>query len=103
MREPRTDPARTHEQVLQSLNRKGIVDRKSLKGMIETLAEREAAHKAADESSDATVSGDEEEEPRRKRRRFSDSIIQQRMEEDRERVMNPSPPNSVYIANIFPA
>lgn len=48
--------------------------------------------RAAENSSDETMSGDEEVEEdaeqrqRKKRRRFSDSIIQQRMEEDRERV-----------------
>jgi len=64
------------------------VDRKILKDMSEMLAEREAAHKAVDESSDDTVSGDDDDEEhadRQKRRRFSDSLIQQRMEEDRER------------------
>ncbi|KAA8897810.1 CTD kinase subunit gamma CTK3-domain-containing protein [Sphaerosporella brunnea] len=79
--------AETVKKVLQSLNRKGIVDRKTLKEMTEILAEREAAHKAVGESSDDTVSGgeeDEEGEPRKKRL-LSDSIIQQRMEEDRER------------------
>jgi len=51
------------------------------------LEEREAAHKAVNDSSEATVSSDEGEEKveRQKRRRFSDSLIQQRMEEDRER------------------
>lgn len=74
-------------QVLQCLHRKGIVDWKTLKDMTEMLAEREAAHKAADESSDETVSGDDDKEvERQKRRRFSDTLIQQRMEEDRERV-----------------
>lgn len=78
-------------QVLQSLNRKGIVDRKTLKDMTEMLSQREAAHKATDESSDDTVSGDDDDDDddppgRQKRRRFSDTLIQQRMEEDRERV-----------------
>jgi hypothetical protein len=73
-------------QVLQSLNRKGIVDRKTLKEMTEMLAEREAAHKAVSESSDDMASGDDEEEEPQKKRRFSEAIIQQRMEEDRERV-----------------
>jgi hypothetical protein len=71
------------------LNRKGIVDRKTLKDMSEMLAGREVAHKAVDESSDDTVSGDDDDEEhaeRQKRRRFSDTLIQQRMEEDRERV-----------------
>jgi hypothetical protein len=68
------------------LNRKGIVDRKTLKEMTEMLAEREAAHKAVGESSDDTASGDDDEEEPRKKRRFSEAIIQQRMEEDRERV-----------------
>jgi len=62
------------------------------------LAQREAANKAIDESSDDTVSGDDDdddddEEPseRQKRRRFSDTLIQQRMEEDRERVNTTRP------------
>ncbi|KAF8540855.1 CTD kinase subunit gamma CTK3-domain-containing protein [Trichophaea hybrida] len=80
--------AETVRKVLQSLNRKGIVDRKTLKDMSEMLAGREVAHKAVDESSDDTVSGDDDDEEhaeRQKRRRFSDTLIQQRMEEDRER------------------
>ena len=80
---------------MQCLHRKGIVDWKTLKDITEMLASREAAHKAADESSDETVSGDDKEEvERQKRRRFSDTLIQQRMEEDRERVRHLSPPNS---------
>jgi len=76
------------------------VDRKILKDMSEMLAEREAAHKAVDESSDDTVSGDDDDDEhadRQKRRRFSDSLIQQRMEEDRERVLHLS--QFLYVTN----
>ncbi len=83
--------AETVRKVLRALNRRGIVDGSTLDGMIHMLSQREAAHKAADESSDDTMSGDEDMEDldapqRNKRRHFSDDIIQQRMEEDRERV-----------------
>ena len=70
------------------MNRKSIVDSDTLKGLTDMLVEREAVHKAVDDSSDDTISEDDEDEPteRTKRRRFSDTLIQQRMEEDRERV-----------------
>jgi hypothetical protein len=87
-------------QVLFSLHRKGIIDWNYLKELSAMLTEREAAHKASEESSDATISQDEDEggTERQKRRRFSDTLIQQRMEEDRERVrLYISPQSSIPV------
>lgn len=83
--------AETVRKVLQNLLQKGIVDGHTLKKLNDMVDQREAAHKAADESSDESVPGaevdvdiDEDEKPTRTRR-FSETLIQERMEADRER------------------
>ncbi|KAH0614680.1 uncharacterized protein H6S33_000316 [Morchella sextelata] len=81
----------TVRKILQSLGDKGVVENSMMQEVGEMLSEREAEHKAAIASPAGSIYDDDDEEPGGEgrgpatKRKFDDAIIQQRMEEDRER------------------
>ncbi|KAI5794109.1 CTD kinase subunit gamma CTK3-domain-containing protein [Pyronema domesticum] len=85
--------AETARKVLHSLHTKSIITTSVLEKLVSQLSEREKNHKNLDESDDDEYAeeeehtGDESSPASRpgKRRHFDETLIQQRMEEDRER------------------
>jgi len=79
----------TVRKVMQNLQGKGFVNEISMEEITALLAEREREHRGSVASPEESVYDDDDEEPGNEgkdiKRKLDDSIIQQRMEEDRER------------------
>lgn len=80
------------KKVLESLRQRRVVDDASMREVARLMEDAEKRYKEGDDGSDSddTMSGDDEDEDPKEgkgqKRRFPDELIQQRMEEDRERV-----------------
>ncbi|KAI5781148.1 CTD kinase subunit gamma CTK3-domain-containing protein [Geopyxis carbonaria] len=76
----------TVKTVLQRLKNRGVVDSNLVSDLENLLAEREVVYKDGESSEDDTMSDiDSTKSDTCKKRYFTDTVIQQRMEEDRER------------------
>ncbi|PUU75264.1 CTD kinase subunit gamma CTK3-domain-containing protein [Tuber borchii] len=79
----------TVRKVMQNLRSKGFVNERSIEDVTALLAEKEREYRESIASPAESDFDDDDEEPgnegRNPKRKFDDSVIQQRMEEDRER------------------